>query len=212
KRTRQERAAAVRDLARELEDLGLRQLPRLGVEIPHLRQVSRDRCQLELAEERHQDLLPLKAGMTSFPKSLRLASTSACGIASAVLIRKLTRSTPHASQRLSARVTRSGPPRQRPSPACSEASGPVAWRRSCGKRPSDGYDLDGYVSRTDMSCAARELKWFAIWRPVLRATASSSWQYRKLRVDPWSFTNSPPGSQSWIRRRYSAMRFSCSAN
>ena len=65
---------------------------------------------LELAEERHQALFPLNAGMTSFPKSLRLVSTSACGIVSAVLIRKLTRSTPHASQRLSARVTRSGPP------------------------------------------------------------------------------------------------------
>src|SRR5438105_11016944 len=133
-RPRQEHAGAVGDLARELEDLGLRQLPRLGVEILHRRQPARDRREIELAEDGHQDLPPLNAGMTSRPKSRRLASTSACGIVSAVLTRKLTRSTPHASQRLSARVMRSGPPRQSPSPACSEAPGPAAWRRTSGRR------------------------------------------------------------------------------
>jgi len=32
------------------------------------------------------------------------------------------------------------------------ASGPVAWRRSWGSRPSDGYDRPGKTSRTDVSC------------------------------------------------------------
>src|SRR5439155_8818815 len=126
-----------------LDDLGLRDLPRLGVEVAESRQRRRDRVELELTEERHQSFRPLNAGMTSRPKSRRLASTSVCGIISAVLTRKFTRSTPTDSHRFSARVTRSGPPRHRPSPACSPLSGPVACRRSCGRSPSDGYDFDG---------------------------------------------------------------------
>src|SRR6185369_7143478 len=163
-RARQERFRRARDLERELQDLRARQRPRFRVEVAHDGEAIDDGGQLQRAEGGHQaltagaplaGLLSAKAGITSLANSRRLASTSACGMISIAFIRKLTRSTPTASQRLSACITRCGPPNASPSPACSVASGPVVWRRSWGRRPSDWYERLGNASRAEMSCEAR---------------------------------------------------------
>jgi hypothetical protein len=143
RRARQEHAAAVGDLARELEDLGLRQLPRLGVEVLHHRQPAGDRRELELAEERHQDFSPCQRGHDFAAEEPKARQHVGLRDRLRGVDQEVDAIDPHASQRLSAARDALGPPRTEPLARLLRASGPVAWRRSCGRRPSDGYDLDG---------------------------------------------------------------------
>jgi hypothetical protein len=65
------------------------------------------------------------------------------------------RSTPTDSHLFTARRMRSGFPRASPSAPSPWLSGPTAYRRSCGSRPSDLYDFEGKASRAETSCEAR---------------------------------------------------------
>src|SRR5581483_4533330 len=196
------------DLIVEVEDLGFRQRPGVGLEAVDLAgDAGRVRLNVHTSRERHQRPPPaaaactppsLKCGITYLANTRRLLSTCSCGTVSSAFRRKLTRSTPHSSHFLHARRTRSGSPIAIPSGTPASSPGLEACSRSAGSNPADGYDVVGYSSRAADSCAARKLKVPSSRRPTLLPISVSSCVNRKLTVETLSLTNSPTGSQFLI--------------
>ena len=85
--------------------------------------------------------------------------------------------------------------------------------RSCGSSP-----MRRVRARRVRLARGQQLRREIVERPgeplarCATPVSPSSWQYRKLTVFTCSFTNSPTGSHCLMRRRYSAIFFSCSAN